>query len=162
MSFPFAILCLFAQSCQTLCDPMDCNLQDSSPWGFSRPILEWVAMPSSRGSGFPTQDWTRSSALQVESLPFEPPGKSKNTEVGSLTLLKGMFPIQESKWGFLHCRRNLYQLIYSGTHTLLFYIFEFIAGWIPKVFILASFVFKDVRAQGDSLHGFAFRQIKTV
>ena len=102
----------------------------------------------------------RSPALQADSLPSEPPGNPKNTRVGSLTLLKGILPIQESKWGFQHYRQILYQLSYPGSHTILFYIFEFIAEWIPKDFILASFVFKDVGAQRDSLHGFAFRQIK--
>ena len=36
-------------------------------------ILEWVATPSSRGSSQPM-----SPALQVDSLPSEPPGKPKN------------------------------------------------------------------------------------
>ena len=54
---------------------------------------------------FPTRGSTRSPALQAESLPAEPPGKPKNTGVGSLSLLpeKG-FPTQESNWGILHCR----------------------------------------------------------
>ena len=30
--------------------------------------------------------------------------------VGSLSLLQGIFPIQESNWGLLHCRWILYQL----------------------------------------------------
>ena len=49
------VLCLVAQSCQTLCDPMDRSLPDSSVHGsLQARILEWVAMPSSRGI-FPTQ-----------------------------------------------------------------------------------------------------------
>ena len=46
-------------------------------------------MPSSRGSSQP-----RSSTLQVDSLPSEPPGKPKNTGVGRLSLLQGNFPTQ--------------------------------------------------------------------
>ena len=38
----------------------------------------------------------RSLALQADSLPNEPPGKSKNTGVGRLSLLQGIFPTQES------------------------------------------------------------------
>ena len=38
----------------------------------------------------------RSPALQADSLPAEPQGKTKNTEVDSLSLLQGNFPIQES------------------------------------------------------------------
>ena len=42
------------QSCSTLCDPMDCSPPGSSVHGilWAR-ILEWVAMPSSRGSSQP-------------------------------------------------------------------------------------------------------------
>ena len=50
-------------------------------------ILEWVAMPSSRGSSQP-----RSPTLEADSLPSEPPEKPKNTGVGSLTLLQGNLP----------------------------------------------------------------------
>ena len=39
------------QSCLTLCDPMDCNPPGSSVHGILQArMLEWVAMPSSRGS----------------------------------------------------------------------------------------------------------------
>ena len=45
------MLCLVTQSCPTLCDPMDCSLAGSSVHGILQArILEWVAMPSSRGS----------------------------------------------------------------------------------------------------------------
>ena len=38
---------LVAQSCLTLCDPMDCNLIGSSVHGiFQARILEWVPFPS--------------------------------------------------------------------------------------------------------------------
>ena len=76
-------------------------------------ILEWGAFPFSRGSSQP-RDRTRSPALQVDSLPAEPPGKPKNTGMGSLSLLQQIFPIQESNQGLLHCRQILYQLSYQG------------------------------------------------
>ena len=42
------------QSCLTLCDPMDCRSLGSSVHGILQArILEWVAMPSSRGSSWP-------------------------------------------------------------------------------------------------------------
>ena len=42
------------QSCPTLWDPMDCSLLASSVHGILQArILEWVAMPSSRGSSQP-------------------------------------------------------------------------------------------------------------
>ena len=45
---------LTTQSCLTLCDPMDCSPPGSSVQGLLQArILEWVAMPSSRGSSRP-------------------------------------------------------------------------------------------------------------
>ena len=52
----------------------------------------------------------RSPALQVDSFLSEPPEKPKNTGVGSLSLLQGIFLTQESNQGLLHCRQFLYQL----------------------------------------------------
>ena len=40
--------------------------------------------------------------------PWNSPGQ--NTEVGSLSLLQGVFPTQESNQGLLHYRQILYQL----------------------------------------------------
>ena len=37
----------------------------------------------------------------------------QDTGVGSLSLLQGIFPTQESNWGLLHCRQILYQLSYQ-------------------------------------------------
>ena len=49
------------QSCPTLCDPMDCSPPGSSVHGILQArILEWVAMPSSRGYSRP-RDRTRVS-----------------------------------------------------------------------------------------------------
>ena len=52
---------LVAQSCLTLCPPMECSLPGSSVHGISQArILEWVAIPFSRGS-FQPRDQTRLS-----------------------------------------------------------------------------------------------------
>ena len=93
-------------------------------------ILEWVAMPSSRGLPNPEiqprsppgalpnpEIQSRFPTLQVDYLPSEPPGKPKNTGVGSPSLLQGIFPTQESNQGLLHCRQILYQLRYPGSPT---------------------------------------------
>ena len=53
--------------------------------------------------------------LQADSLPAETQGKPKNTGVGSLSLLQGIFLTQELNWGLLHCRQILYQLSYQGS-----------------------------------------------
>ena len=42
---------------------------------------------------------TRSPALQEDSLSAEPPGKPKNSGVGSLSLLQQIVPTQESNQG---------------------------------------------------------------
>ena len=62
----------------------------------------------------------RSSALQVDSLPSEPPGKSKNTGVGSLSLLQGIFPILESNQGLPH----FWQILYQLSHKLVCRVFS--------------------------------------
>ena len=50
-------------------------------------------MPSSMGSSQPRdQTHVSSPAIQVDSLPAEPPGKPTNTGVGILSLLQGIFP----------------------------------------------------------------------
>ena len=52
-----------AQSCPTLCDPMDCGLPGSTVHGgFQARILEWVAISFSRRSSRP-RDWTRVSHI---------------------------------------------------------------------------------------------------
>jgi len=42
-----------AQSCLTLCDPLDCGPPGSSVHGIQARILEWVAISFSRGSSQP-------------------------------------------------------------------------------------------------------------
>ena len=50
----FMLVCLVTQSCLTLCISIDCSPPDSSVHGILQArILEWVAMPSSRGSSRP-------------------------------------------------------------------------------------------------------------
>ena len=53
-------------------------------------ILEWATMPSTRESS-QSRDRPRCPALQMDSLPFEPSGKSKNTGVG-IFVPQGNFP----------------------------------------------------------------------
>ena len=67
------VLCLVAQSCLTLCNPIACSLPGSSVHGDS-PV--------------------------------------KNTGVGCHALFQGIFPIQGSNPGLLHCRWILYCMSY--------------------------------------------------
>ena len=87
------------------------------PWGFSRSEY-WSGLPRPPPGDLPNPGIEpRSPTLQMNSLPSESPGKPKNTGVGSLSLLHGIFPTQESNWGLLHCRRILYQLSYVIHHS---------------------------------------------
>ena len=60
-------------------------------------------MPSSRDLPSPGIE-PRSSTLQADSLPAEPPGKPENTGMGSLSFLPWIFLTQESNQGLLHCK----------------------------------------------------------
>ena len=78
------------QLCPTLC-----NLMGYAVHGILQArILEWVAVCFFRDLSNPGIE-PRSPALQADSLPAEPPGKPKNTGVGSLCLLQWIFPTQE-------------------------------------------------------------------
>ena len=85
------------------------------PWGFSRQE-DWSGLPCPSPGHLPNAGIEpRSPTLQADSLPAEPPGKPKNTGVGSLPFLQGIFLIQKLNQGLLHCRRILYQLSYQGS-----------------------------------------------
>ena len=63
-----------SQLCPTLCNPIDASLPGSSIHGIVQArILEWDAIPSSRGSSLPGIK-PRVSNI-ADSLPAEPPGK---------------------------------------------------------------------------------------
>ena len=107
------------QLCLILCNPMaytDHGILQAR-------ILEGVVFPFSRGSFQSSHSpgdlpnpgiKPRSPALQADSLPAEPQGKSNNAEVGSLSLLQQIFQTQEYNWGLLHFRQILYQWRYQG------------------------------------------------
>ena len=65
---------LVTESCLTLCDPMDCSPPGSSVHGILQTrILEWVAIPFSKGSSN-SGIKAGSTELQANSLPSESPG----------------------------------------------------------------------------------------
>ena len=68
-------MCPISQSCPILCNPMDCSLLGSSVHGILQArILEWVAIPFSRGSSQP-RNQTQVSRIVGDSLLAEPPGE---------------------------------------------------------------------------------------
>ena len=88
-----------AQSCLTLCDPMDCSLPGSSVHViFQARVLGCHFLLQGM---FLIQGWNPG-----DSLTSEPPGKSKNTGVCCHALPQGIFPTQGSNLHFLlllHC-----------------------------------------------------------
>ena len=92
-----------AQSCPTLCNPMDCTGH-----GFSRPEYWSGSLFPSPGDLLSPRIKHRSRALLVESLPAESQGKPKYTGVGRLSLLQWIFLTQQSNRNLLHCRWILY------------------------------------------------------
>ena len=79
-----------AQSCPTLCDPMDCSLPGSSVHGIFQ--------------------------ARVLICPWDFPGKS--TRVDCHFLLQGIFPTQGLNPGLPHCRQTLYRLSHQGSPML--------------------------------------------
>ena len=82
---------------------------------FSRPEY-WSGLPFPSPGDLPNpgiESW--SPVLQEDSLLSEPPGNPKNTGVGCLSLLQGIFPTQGSNPGLLHCRQILYRLSHQGS-----------------------------------------------
>ena len=126
-----------------ICDLTDCSLKDFSVHGISQAsMLEWVAMSFSSlstffrqwGERFLIHTWklfqehlhyaysleseshsVMSNSLQPHRLYSPWNSLGQNTGVGSLSILQGIFPTQESNWGLLCCRRILYQLSYQGS-----------------------------------------------
>ena len=109
------VLCLIAQSCLKLCDPMDCSPPVSSVLEDSSGKNIGVGFHALLQGIFPTQGSNPGLAHCRHSFLPEPPGKPKNTEVGSLSLLQGIILAQESNQGLLHCRQILYHLSHQGS-----------------------------------------------
>ena len=107
-----------ALSCSVVSDfavPWTVACQAPLPMGLSRQAY-WSGLPCPPPGDLPNPGIEpRSPVLQAASLLSEPLGKPKNTGMGSLSLLQGIFLTQESNQGLLHCRRILYQLSYQGS-----------------------------------------------
>ena len=83
--------------------------------------------------------WQKSESLSTVSDSLRPRGLyspcnslSKNTGVGSLSLLQGIFPTQGSDPGLPHCRWILYQLSHKGSPRILewvAYLFSRGSSW---------------------------------
>ena len=76
-----------AQSCPTLCDPMDCSLS-GSPLSMESSRQEyWSGLPFPSPGDLPNSEIEPGSpVLQADSLPSEPPGKPIQEYAGSFFL----------------------------------------------------------------------------
>ena len=93
------MLCLVTQLCPTLCDPMDCSPPGSSVNGVSRQE-HYNGLPCLPPGDLPNPGIKlRPPALEMDSISPELPGKSKDTGLGSLSLLQGNLPDLEIKPG---------------------------------------------------------------
>ena len=71
----YSSVVLIAQSCPTVCDPMDCSPSSSFVHGILQVgTLEWVAISFSRGFSQPV-DWTQVSCIAGRFLLSKPPEK---------------------------------------------------------------------------------------
>ena len=96
------------QSCLTLCDPMDCRSPDSSVHGILQArILEWVAIPFSRGSSQP-RDRTQVSCTAGR---FFPTGATREEAYLVRNTSKDLFPISLWLNTEVFLRKSIYSTI---------------------------------------------------
>ena len=111
-----------AQSCLTLCDPMDCSLPGFSIHGiFQARILEWVAISFSRRSSNPGIK-PRFPALQADALPSEPLGNNGMTNLDSIIKTQRLYfankgPSSQS-YGFSSIHVWMWELDYKDSWVL--------------------------------------------
>ena len=91
----------------------------------SKSVLTVLLLSNGRVSDFIiVQSESESFSVMFDSLwphglysPWNSPGQ--NTDVGSLSLLQGIFPTQKSNPGPPHCRQILFQLSHKGSPRIL-------------------------------------------
>ena len=85
-------MCAVTQSYLTLCDPLDWSPPGSSVHGISQArILQWAAVPFSRGSSLPRALDSANPHWQADSFPMVPPGKPGTDMSCALTLCYVLF-----------------------------------------------------------------------
>ena len=124
---------------------LSCVRLFATPWTVALPaplsmgilqvrILQWVAMPSSRGI-FPTQVSCTAGGLFTIWATRE----AQEYWMGSLFLLQVIFLTQESNQGLLHCRGILYQLSYQVSPNIS--ILQYIVFWKPNYNFIHSIIY---------------------
>ena len=99
---------------------MNCGLPGSSVHGILQArILEWVTVPFPRGSPQPRYG-TQVSCIAGRFFTIWATREAQEYWSGRLSCLQGIFPIQGSNQGLLHCRQILNQLSYQGIQEMNF------------------------------------------
>ena len=81
-------MCLVTQVCPSLCNPVDCSRQAPPSMGILQArILEWVAMPSSRGSSPPRDRTHVSPRSHIVCIFFTPKPLGKPSKVAQCSLI---------------------------------------------------------------------------
>ena len=80
-------------------------------------ILEWVALPSSRGSSQP-RDWTQAFCIAGIFFTIRATREAQEYWSWSPGYWSSLPLTQESNQVFLHCRQILYQLSYQGSQII--------------------------------------------
>ena len=87
--------CLMLWRVQLFAAPWTVACQALLSMGFSK-LESWSGLPCLPLGDLPHPGIKpRSPAVQADSLPSEPPGKPKNTGLGSLSLFQRIFPTHE-------------------------------------------------------------------
>ena len=89
-------------------------------WATKEAQEYWSGLPCPPSGHLPNPGTEpKSPTLQADSLPAEPPGEPKDSGMGSLSLLQGIFPTQSLNLRLPHCRQILYQLSHKGSPQIL-------------------------------------------
>ena len=116
---PVTVKTEVAQSCPTLCNPVDCSPPGSSVHGILQArILEWVAISFSRGSSDPGVE-PGSPTLEAHALTSKPPGKTVAPWQGSNSQLNPQHQTQWMPWhigGAPEILGKWWLQIFGGTH----------------------------------------------
>ena len=103
-----------AQSCPTICDPVDCSLQGSSVHGiFQARVLEWVAISFSSGSSRP-RDRTHVSHIAGRRFTLWATREALYAEYNMPNA-----GLDEAQAGIKIARRNINNLRYADDTTLM-------------------------------------------
>ena len=102
------VLCLVTQSCPTLCNPMDC-----SHGILQARILEWVAIPFSRGSS-QCKDWTQVSGIAGRFFTIWAPREAQIVSKTTANLKSRMISKKDFSWMAVRWKRYVTSMSWAS------------------------------------------------